>query len=427
MGHGIVLTSFGSLGDLYPYLGLARELQRRGHHPVLATSASYRQLIEGAGLAFCPVRPDITPEDRALVRRVMDPQRGAAVLVREVLLPHLRDSYADLAAAARGAALLVTHPITFAGPLVAEAHRIPWVSTVLSPMSFFSAYDLPVFPTMPWLMWLRRLGPGVSHGLVRWAKWMTRRWTAPVRQLRAELGLPARGDPLYEGQFSPGLTLALFSRVLAAPQPDWPLHTRVTGFVFYDEPSPLPPDVARFLAAGPPPLVFTLGSSAVGAAGDFYRESLAAVRHLGCRAVLLIGTDPQNRPPEPLPEGVLAVAYAPHRALVPRAAAVIHHGGIGTTGQALRAARPMLVVPYAFDQPDNACRVTHLGVARTLPRRHYTAARVATQLRALLAEPRYTRRAAEVGHMVQAEAGGQQACDALEAYLAAAPNRSPPA
>jgi rhamnosyltransferase subunit B len=426
MGKRIVITSFGSLGDIYPYLGLACRLRQRGHDPVFATSAHYRSLIEGEGVAFYPVRSDVDPEDHALIRRVMEPKRGAEILVRELLTPYLRQTYADLTAAARGADLLVTHPITFAGPLVAERHQIPWVSTVLAPLSLFSAYDLPVLPTLPWMVWVRRLGPGVGRGLIHVGKWMTRRWTEPIRQLRADLGLPARVNPLYEGQFSPGLTLALFSRLLATPQPDWPPHTRVTGFVFYDDPSPLPPEVARFLAAGPPPLVFTLGSSVVETAGDFYRESLAAVRRLGCRAVLLVGTDPQNRSPEPLPEGVLAVAYAPHGALFPRAAAIIHHGGIGTTGQGLRAGRPMLVIPHAYDQPDNAFRVTHLGVARTLARRHYTAARVATQLGALLAEPRYARRAAEVGHIVQAEAGGQQACDALEAYLAAAPQASPP-
>jgi UDP:flavonoid glycosyltransferase YjiC (YdhE family) len=228
-----------------------------------------------------------------------------------------------------------------------------------------------------------------------------------------------RGDPIYEGQFSPDLTLALFSHVLADPQPDWPPHTRVTGFVFYDEPNPLPPEVAQFLDAGPPPLVFTLGSSVVNTAGLFYHESVEAARRLGCRAVLLVGTDPQNQLPEPLPEGVLAVPYAPHGALFPRARAIVHQGGIGTTAQALRAGRPMLVVPHAYDQPDNAARVTKLGVARTLFPKHYVAQQVTVQLQALLAEPRYAQRATEVGHKVQVEAGDQQACDAIETFLAA--------
>jgi len=418
MGKRIVITSLGSLGDIYPYLALARRLTRRGHDAIFATSASYRPLIEGEGVAFCPVRPDIDLEDRVMIRRIMEPRRGPEILMRECLIPHLQHTYADLTAAAHGADLLVTHPITFAGPLVAERQQIPWASTVLAPMSFFSVYDLPVFPPLPWLAWLYRRRPGVSRALMHVMKWMTRPWIKPIRQLRAELGLPTRGDPAYEGQFSPELTLALFSRVLAVPQPDWPPHTQVTGFVFHDESNHLPPEVAQFLDTGPAPLVFTLGSAVVSTAGPFYQESVEAVRRLGCRAVLLVGTDPQNHLPEPLPEGVLAVPYAPHGDLFPRAQAIIHQGGIGTTAQALRAGRPMLVVPYAYDQPDNALRVVKLGVARTLFPKHYVATLVATHLRGLLAEPRYTQRAAEVGRMVQAEAGDQQACDAIEAYLA---------
>jgi rhamnosyltransferase subunit B len=421
MGKRIVITSFGSFGDIYPYLGLARQLTQRGHDAIFATSAYYRPLIEGEGVAFCPVRPDVDLEDHAEIRRVMDPKRGPEILLREGLLPHLRDSYVDLAAAAHGADLLVTHPITFAGPLVAERHQIRWVSTVLAPMSFFSAYDLPVVPSLLWLAWLHRLGPRVGRGLVRVGRWVTRRWTEPIRQLRAELGLPVGVNPLYEGQFSPGLTLALFSRLLANPQPDWPPHTQVTGFICYQGPGQLAPEVAQFLDAGPAPLVFTLGTSAVSAAGPFYQESVEVARRLGCRAVLLVGTDPQNQTPEPLPPGVLAVAYAPHRDLFPRALAIIHQGGIGTTGQALRAGRPMLVVPHAFDQPDNAARVTKLGVARTLFPKHYTATRAVEQVWALLEDPHYAQRAAEVGAMVRAEDGVQRACDLLEAYLATSP------
>jgi rhamnosyltransferase subunit B len=142
--------------------------------------------------------------------------------------------------------------------------------------------------------------------------------------------------------------------------------------------------------------------------------------------VLLVGTDPQNHPPEPLPAGVLAVPYAPHGDLFPRALAIIHQGGIGTTGQALRAGRPMLVVPYAFHQPDNAVRVMNLGVAHTLLPKHYAAMQVVKQVRALLEDPHYARRAAEVGGLVRAEDGLQRACDALEAYLATPPHGSSP-
>ena len=209
--------------------------------------------------------------------------------------------------------------------------------------------------------------------------------------LRARHGLPPGGNPLIEGQYSPHLNLALFSRVMAEPQPDWPARTRVTGFVFYNGPAALAARSSRrFSTAGPPPVVFTLGSSAVGAAGRFYHESAAAAARLGVRAVLLTGGFAANQPAR-VPDGVLLVDRAPHQLLFPRARAVVHQGGAGTTAQALRAGCPMLVVPHSHDQPDNAYRVTRLGVARTLYPKRYTAARAAHELRRLLDDPAYRR------------------------------------
>jgi UDP:flavonoid glycosyltransferase YjiC (YdhE family) len=140
---------------------------------------------------------------------------------------------------------------------------------------------------------------------------------------------------------------------------------------------------------------------------------------LGVRAVLLVGRNPANRPPPPLPEGVFVTEHAPHQELFPRAAAIVHQGGIGTTGQALRSGRPMLIVPHAHDQPDNAFRVKGLGVARVLYPRHYTASRVVEHLRTLLMTPRYSTCAEEVGQIVRTKDGTEQACQALEAFIQA--------
>jgi UDP:flavonoid glycosyltransferase YjiC (YdhE family) len=193
----------------------------------------------------------------------------------------------------------------------------------------------------------------------------------------------------------------------------------LTGFPFLDRDGEagLPPDLARFLDDGPPPVVFTLGCSASAVAGQFFRHSAEAARGLGRRAVLVLKA-PGNRPPS-LPEGVIAVDYAPFPALFPRAAAVVHHGGVGTTGLGLRAGRPALVVPFAHDQPDNAARLARLGVARILYPRHYTPARAAAELGRLLDDPTYSAKASEVGDRVRREDGVGAACDALESLLRA--------
>lgn len=422
-GKRIVLTTFGSFGDIHPYMAVALELRARGHVPVIATSEIYREKIEGAGVLFHPVRPDVQgPEDpgtEELLRKIMEPQTGGEFLFKEVLLPHLRDSYDDLLVAVEGADLLVTHIVTFAGPLVAQKTGIPWISTVLAPISLWSAHDPFVPPNMPWLSpLLRAAGAGFNRVFLSLTGRLTDSWMEPIYRLRKELGLPKGLHPLFAGQHSPQKVLALFSEVLGARQPDWPPQTVVTGFPFYDkkDETPIAPELLKFLDAGPPPVVFTLGSSAVFIAGDFFHESIAAIKALGQRAVLLIG-DARNMPQEPLPENIIAFDYAPYGEVLPRASVIVHQGGVGTTAQALRAGRPMLVMPYNHDQPDNAARITRLGTGRTLPRKRYKAARVLEELRELVDNPAYARRAAEIGARVRGERGAERACEEIEKQL----------
>src|SRR5205823_2703501 len=151
-------------------------------------------------------------------------------------------------------------------------------------------------------------------------------------------------------------------------------------------------------------------------AKDFYRDSIAAARALGRRALLLIGHE-RNKLSEPLPEGIAAFEYAPYSEVLPRASAIVHQGGVGTTGQSLRSGRPALVVPHAHDQFDNAARVARLGCARVLPRPKYNAQNATRELSRLLDEPSYATRAAEIGKIVQREDGACAACDAIEEVL----------
>jgi UDP:flavonoid glycosyltransferase YjiC (YdhE family) len=416
----ILFTTLGTLGDLNPYLAIARGLAARGHEPVVATHEYWRAVVEREGLPFRAVRPDARREDPELFARAMNPRFGPAVVLREIVLPALEDSYADTLSAALGADAVVTHPLALTAPIVAQHAGLPWISTVLAPVSFFSRSDFPVLSPVPHA-WRSYGVPGIPALLSLALRTVTHAWMRPVRELRDRLGLPPGGNPLYEGQHSPLLALALFSRVIAHPQPDWPPSARLTGFAFHDGSSGDDPEARRleaFLAAGPPPVVFTLGSSAVNVAGRFYDESVLAARRLGLRAVLLVGDEPGSRLGVPLGDDAIAIARAPHHTLFPRAAALVHHGGIGTLAQALRAGRPMLVVPWSHDQPDNARRVVRLGVARELRSGRYRADRAAAALEELLAEPAYAARATELSAVVRAEDGVTAACDEIERALA---------
>jgi UDP:flavonoid glycosyltransferase YjiC (YdhE family) len=420
-GKRIVLTTHGTLGDLHPYLAIALELQTRGHKPVIATSEYHCRKVEAAGIEFHAVRPDIAFDDRELHRRLTEPKRGLERVIREYMLPVLRETYTDLLTVVQkdgGADLIVSQILIFAAPLVAAKAGVRWVSTELQPGAFMSAYDPPVLAPLPSLAKLRGLGPTFHRALFRFAKLTARSWAEPVRRLRRELGLSPGEDPLFEGRHSPYLVLALFSRMIGSAQPDWPANTLITGFPFYDEEgASLAPELARFLAEGEPPIVFTLGSSAVWQAGDFYLESIAAAQKLGKRAVLLVGNDPLNQLPQSLPGNVIVKAYAPYAQIFPRASVIVHQGGIGTTGQALRAGKPMLVVPFGGDQYDNGGRVVRLGVGRTIMRKQYRAENAADELKQLFDNPGYRERAADSGQYVRAEDGVRAACDAVEEQL----------
>lgn len=420
----IVLNTFGSFGDIHPYMALAMELQARGHVPVIATMEIYREKIEGAGLEFFPVRPNIPQpreQDAALIGKIMEPKTGPRFLTEQLIFPAVRDSYEDLVRAVAGADLLVTHPAAPAGPLAGRKTGVTWISTVLAPLSFFSAYDPPVPPFWQWTSRLNVLGPRFMKFFLDTMKSSYK--ANAIARFRDELGLSDTGNPMVEGQHSPALVLALFSQVFAKPQPDWPSQTRLTGFCFYDgrHELPLPAELAEFLDAGPPPILFTLGSSAVWIARDFFRESIEAAKTLRQRAVLLVG-DERNRPSS-LPDGMIAIDYAPYESVMPRASVVVHHGGVGTTSQGLLAGVPALIVPFAFDQSDNAAHARRLGTSRTVYRNKYRAPRVAKELGELLARPEYKQNALQVSKQLKQENGPARAADLIEQLFDDTPTR----
>jgi UDP:flavonoid glycosyltransferase YjiC (YdhE family) len=415
----IVLSNIGTLGDINPLIAIALELKRRGHTPVMTLPEVYRQRIVPLGLEFHSLRPDIDPKNTMLVEMIYDVNKGTETGLRKFLFPVLRETYADLLDAATKpvrADLLLLGELNYAGPIVAAVTGIPWASYVLAPFSFFSAFDPPVLPPYPRLARADK-APGMGRAMRRLARFVTRKWPEPIWELRRELGLDAGPNPIFDAKHSPDLVLALFSRALGVEQKDWPANVLISGFCFYDAHAgslALEPELENFLKTGEAPIVFTLGSAAVLAAGEFYEISAQAAKQLGTRAVLLIGDDPRNRPTEALPDSICLAQYAPFSVLFPRAELVVHQGGVGTVAQCLRAGRPMLIMPYSHDQPDNARRMRRLGAASSILRSNYTAKRVTKELRTMLAEPGYEEEAQKAAHQIADENGASTACNALE-------------
>jgi len=426
----VVLATLGSLGDLHPFMALGVALRARGVTPVIATAEDYRAKVEAAGIAFHAMRPSFGELERDLgMSRPAMVARSIAdheFLLGKIVLPYLRAAYEDLLVVGTGADLFVTSTLCFGARLAAERLGIPVLAVILQPMMFLSAYDPPVIPRAEFLRpLLRLLGPTAAAGVLSLGKSATHGLFAPLARLRAELGLrPDPRHPLFEGQFSPAGALGLYSPALGGVQPDYPAGAAIVGFASFDSEdggeSRLSPALAEFLSQGPAPLVFTLGSLIVNNPGGFFRESVAAARRLGLRAVLLVGPA--------APDGAAGLglragpdlridAYAPHSLLFPRAAAIVHQVGIGTLAQALRSGRPQLTVPFFADQLDNAARAVRLGVARRLSPTQYEAARVARELGRLLRDTHYAARARDLRAQLLQEDGAAAAADRIGALL----------
>jgi len=421
----IVLATLGSLGDLHPFIAIALRLKAHGHEPVIATSPNFRQNVTAAGIGFHAVGPD--PDcimrdlgmDLALFGRAV--MRDTMVILEGAVFPYLQQMYDDLLPVVDGAALVLSSSLLYSARFAAERLGVPQMAVVLQPMVFVSAYDPPAISPAPWLApLLVKLGPRATRAVYARAKTIATRRAGPLYAFRRHLGLPdSSSDPLFEGQFSLHGTFAVYSSLLGSVQPDYPPNTLVSGFAFYDgnvTPA-LDPELEDFLASGPPPLVFTLGSFAVEFADDFYRTGLAAASELGRRVVALTGPQHSESYRQYRTSTTYIGGYAPYSLLLPRAQAVIHHGGIGTLGQALRAGKPQLVVPLLTDQFDNAARAVRLGVARTISRSRYTTRRVTAEMRRLLEDPSFAARAAEVGAVISSNQGAEQIAQAIDKFF----------
>ncbi len=416
----IVLVTMGSLGDLHPFIAIGLALQRRGFRVVMGVPEDHVAKTRAAGLeadavvgGFETIRARLGLSEQDAARRIM---RDQSYLMDQVLMPWLTPSAEALDALAEDAVAIVGSLFVFAAPIIAATRRIPLVSVVLQPMTVFSAYAPPRTPEFRMMAhaptgtvgrwWNRRV-----YGAVRTV--LRRRYGPRIDALRAAHGL-GRSDRalLVDTPQGTVLTLGCYSPTFAPPQPDSPPGLAVVGFPMFDSDSggaeALDPALEALLAAGPPPLVFTLGSFAVLAPGDFYAAAVDAARALGLRAVLLTGDAGVERSGA----DIYVARYVPHSLLFPRARVIVHHGGMGSTGQALRAGVPQLVVPHMGDQYDNGYRVAALGVGAVLEARRFTAARAATAIAAIMGD-RHVTAARGLGERVAAEDGAEAAADAI--------------
>ena len=331
------------------------------------------------------------------------PRKALPHIIRTLIVPHTRTHYDLVVDAFKPGDTVVTSCLGVGARIAHDKVDIPLVTLHLQPAVMWSEHAPPRLPGMFGPDWLRRLQFRVAEVIV------DRMMAPPINELRRELDLPPVKNILHWWH-SPRGSLCLFPDWFAAPQPDWPPAV-LADFPLWDDRADesMDRDVLEFLDAGQPPLVFTPGS-ANRFGHRFFQESVAATQRLGGRAILLSRFGEQF--PPGLPDFVLAKDYVPLKTLLPRCAALAHHGGVGTTAQAMLAGIPQLIMALAHDQYDNGARIERLGIGSWLPSRKYSARRVARMLAWALGEE-VVQRAAERARSMRTD-GLELAARALE-------------
>jgi UDP:flavonoid glycosyltransferase YjiC (YdhE family) len=290
----VIFTTLGSTGDLFPLLPVAQELARRGHVVRFAANPTFRRTIEGEGLAFVPIGVELGPDEYMTHPEILSPQRGGLIglrtLFRHFLLPHLCRMFEDLREATHGCDALLAHPAQLAAPMVAEALSIPWLTLSMFPGNIPSRHTVPQGAMHR--AFTGRLGERLNLFAWEVGRWMLRReFDDPLNDIRRALGLREKRDLFLLGGLSPRAVLLLCSEHYAGRPADWPDHVVCTGFTPFDAPQgqAVPGALRRFLEAGDPPVLVSLGDSAAFAPEDFFDQARRALEGIGRRGVFLVG------------------------------------------------------------------------------------------------------------------------------------------
>lgn len=379
----VLFVAIGSSGDVHPLIGLGLALRARGHEITILASTHFEAPVRSVGLEFIGIG---TEEDYQAVTgdpALFHPLKGTRMVLEHLCVRETRNIYKIIADTHQpGESIVVASGLAFGARIAHDKLGVPLITTVLQPMMFRSAHQTARYDWFPIPSWSPR---GLKRLLFRTADlYVDHLVGPPTNQFRRELGLPPVKRLLHDWWASPQLVIGLFPEWYGPLQPDWPVNTVLTGFPMYDESdaNEMPQVAKDFLAAGDPPIVFTPGT-AMHFGHSFFEEAAKACQLLGRRGILLSRFC--DHIPKSLPPGVVHFEYVPLSGLLPSSAAMVHHGGMGTLGQVLRAGIPHLVMPMAIDQPDNADRLVRLGVADCLKPRRFRAEAIARKLDALLA------------------------------------------
>ncbi len=410
----LLLTAFGSYGDVFPMVGLGAAMHARGHRVAIITNPHFRSVVEDANLELISLGTEQEYDELTKHPDLWHPLRGPLFVMKHAMVGLLRETYRLISSHyVAGETVLGAHLLDLASRCFQEKHGAPLASIPLAPVALRSLVAPPRMFGMFQPRWMPRLLTAMQFWLGDRC-FIDRLLEPELNAFRSELGLLNIHRPLQSWYLSPQLVLGLFPDWFAPQQPDWPEATSLVGFPLWDQQAakvPLSNSAKQFFDEGEAPLVFAPGS-AMTQGKAFFESAIEACRRMRRRGMLM--TKYPDQLPSQLPAGVRHFQFEPFSLLLPRAAALVHHGGIGTTAQGLTAGLPHLVMPMAYDQLDNATRLQRLGVGRILLRRHFLGPAVARELDALLTSATVQTQCDRWKQKCDGDASLARACEQLE-------------
>lgn len=411
--HTIILCTIGSAGDVNPFIGIGEFLKKQGFRAVLISSQHFESQARSAGLEFFGLGSSQDYQSIIQNPDLWDPAKGFKVFAESVVFPIMQPAYEIISSFDPSQTILVAQGQFFAAHISHEKLGFPFITVHLQPAALRSVYESPLLPA--WMPPLLKRGLfNLIDGLV-----LDKVFAPEINRFRQSLRLP-RVKKIFDGwMHSPQLNLGLFPAWFAQPQPDWPPHTQLTGFVYYDKQNgnaDLPEELEAFLSAGSAPIIFTAGT-AMKHADQFFRDCIEACRLLGQRGILLTQL-PEQLPAE-LPENIQHFSYLPFSKILPRALALVHHGGVGTTAQAIAAGIPQMIRPMAHDQPDTAARVEKLGIGASLTTREFNASTLARKLDTLITSQAVLDRCQAYAERIHPDQALNETCAVIQEFATA--------
>lgn len=419
-----IITALGSYGDVHPMVGLGSALAARGHRVKIVTNPYFEDVVIGAGLELISLG---SRDDYIRLSQHPDlwhPIRGPKLVLSYASSRMLRTLYELLVVNREpGNTVYCAHTMDLASRVVGEKFGDPVANIIFAPGVLWSEFDSPrlkgamLGPGVP--RWLKRLQFRIADAL-----FVQMVLGGELNRLRRDSGLAPVRRIYSQWMIAADMLLALFPEWFASPQPDWPAKTRLVGFPLWDtpgtEPFGLNDNVLEFLGAGSSPIAFSPGS-ANRVAHSFFAAAVEACDRLGRRGILLTKYDHQL--PPSLPPTVRHFGFVPLSKLLPRTAALVHHGGIGSCAQGLAAGVPHVVQPMSYDQFDNSRRLVQLGVAKEVSVKTFRGCEVADALARLLDSPKVAENCRKLAAQCGGPASLAAACDALEQLAVSHPAR----